>query len=89
MEGDCVKKVLMIIAIIVYDLSPVDLFPGPIDDAIITILGFVWTRVMATKAVGTSGTDAAETHTGSLPASTVLKHVNTKSVHKTDAPGKM
>ena len=89
MEGDCVKKVLMIIAIIVYDLSPVDLFPGPIDDAIITIRGFLWTRVMATKAVGTSGTDAAETHTGSLPASTVLKHVNTKSVHKTDAPGKM
>lgn len=40
MEGDYVKKVLVIIAIIVYDLSPVDLFPGPIDDAIVTVLGF-------------------------------------------------
>ena len=60
------KKVLVIIAIIVYDLSPVDLFPGPIDDAIVTILGFLWTRVMATKAVGTSGTEATETHTGRL-----------------------
>ena len=89
MEGDYVKKVLVIIAIIVYDLSPVDLFPGPIDDAIVTVLGFLWTHVMATKAVGTSGTDAAEMHTGSIPASTVLKHVNTKSIHKTDAPGKM
>ncbi len=89
MEGDYVKKVLVIIAIIVYDLSPIDLFPGPIDDAIITILGFLWTRVMTTKAVGTSGTEAIETHTGSIPASTVLKHVNTKSIHKTDAPEKM
>lgn len=83
------KKVLVIIAIIAYDLSPIDLFPGPIDDAIITILGFLWTRVMTTKAVGTSGTEAIETHTGSIPASTVLKHVNTKSIHKTDAPEKM
>lgn len=83
------KKVLVIIAIIAYDLSPIDLFTGPIDDAIVTILGFLLTRVMATKAVDTSGTDATETHTGSIPASTVLKHVNTKSIHKTDAPGKM
>ena len=83
------KKVLVIIAIIAYDLSPIDLFQGPIDDAIVTILGFLLTRVMATKAVDTSGTDATETHTGSIPASTVLKHVNTKSIHKTDAPGKM
>ena len=83
------KKVLVIIAIIAYDLSPIDLFPGPIDDAIVTILGFLLTRVMATKAVDTSGTDATETHTGSIPASTVLKHVNTKSIHKTDAPGNM
>lgn len=89
MEGDYVKKVLVIIAIIAYDLSPIDLFPGPIDDAIVTILGFLWTRVMTTKAVGTSGTDATETHTVSIPASTVLKHVNTKSIHKTDAPEKM
>jgi len=44
---------------------------------------------MTTKAVGTSGTEATETHTGSIPASTVLKHVNTKSIHKTDAPEKM
>lgn len=89
MEGDYVKKVLVIIAVIAYDLSPIDLFPGPIDDAIVTILGFLWTHVMATKAIGTSGTDAAETHTGSLPASTALKHANTKSIHKTDAPEKM
>lgn len=34
------KKVLIIIAVIIYDLSPIDLFPGPIDDAIVTILGF-------------------------------------------------
>ena len=74
MEGDCVKKVLMIIAIIVYDLSPVDLFPGPIDDAIVTILGFLWTRVMTTKAVGTSGTDATETHTGSVYCSKACEY---------------
>ena len=83
------KKVLVIIAIIAYDLSPVDLFPGPIDDAIVTILGFLWTRVMTTKAVCTSDTSAAEVQTESIPASTVIKHVNTKSIHKTDAPGKM
>ena len=83
------KKVLVIIAIIAYDLSPNHLFPGPKDEAIVTILGFLLTRVMSTKAVDTSGTDATETHTGSIPASTVLKHVNTKSIHKTDAPGKM
>lgn len=83
------KKVLIIIAVIIYDLSPIDLFPGPIDDAIVTILGFLWTRAMSTKTVSISGTDATETHTGSIPASTVLKHVNTKSIHKTDAPEKM
>lgn len=83
------KKVLVIIAIIAYDLSPVDLFPGPIDDAIVTILGFLWTRVMTTKAVCTSDTSAAEVQTESIPASTVIKHVNAKSIHKTDAPGKM
>lgn len=89
MEGDYVKKVLVIIAIIVYDLSPVDLFPGPIDDAIVTVLGFLWTRVMTIKAVGTSDTGTVGTHTESIPASAVLKHMNTKSIHKTDTPGKM
>ena len=39
-----VKKILLILAIIAYDLSPVDLLPGPIDDAIVTILGILWAQ---------------------------------------------
>lgn len=32
-------KILMIGLIIVYVVSPVDAFPGPIDDAIVVLLG--------------------------------------------------
>lgn len=38
------KKILVIVAIIAYDVSPVDLFPGPIDDLIVTVLGMLWTQ---------------------------------------------
>ena len=51
------KKFLIILAIIIYDVSPIDLFPGPIDDAIVTILGFLWTKAMTktTSVITDSG----------------------------------
>lgn len=32
-------KVLTLVLVAVYVLSPVDLFPGPIDDAIVSLIG--------------------------------------------------
>ena len=32
-------KTITIILIIVYILSPIDLFPGPVDDAIVSLIG--------------------------------------------------
>ncbi|MBO4898197.1 MAG: hypothetical protein J5590_07870 [Clostridia bacterium] len=42
MNGD-LKKILWIITII-YVLSPIDLFPGPIDDILVLIVNYYLTR---------------------------------------------
>lgn len=34
-------KAITIILIIAYILSPIDLFPGPVDDAIVSLIGAV------------------------------------------------
>ena len=34
-----VKKALIIVGIILYIVSPIDLCPGPLDDLIVTLLG--------------------------------------------------
>lgn len=35
-----IKKVLIIGAILLYIISPVDLMPGPLDDMIVALIGF-------------------------------------------------
>ena len=35
-----IKKVLIIGAILLYIISPVDLMPGPLDDMIVVLIGF-------------------------------------------------
>ena len=38
------KKMLILIGMIVYILSPVDCLPGPVDDIIIAIAGIITSR---------------------------------------------
>ena len=40
---DFLKGVLVTLMIVLYVLSPVDLFPGPVDDFILFILGIIKT----------------------------------------------
>ena len=85
------KKFLIILAIIIiYDVSPIDLFPGPIDDAIVTILGFLWTKAMTkTTSVMTDSGDVVEKTEPIAPASSVIKRVNKNTVHRSEGPRKM
>lgn len=84
------KKFLIILAIIIYDASPIDLFPGPIDDAIVTILGFLWTKAMTkTTSVMTDSGEVVEKTEPIAPASSVIKRVNKNTVHRSEGPKKM
>ena len=84
------KKFLIILAIIIYDVSPIDLFPGPIDDAIVTILGFLWIKAMTkTISVMTDSGEVVEKTEPIPPASSVIKHVNKNTVHRSEGPRKM
>lgn len=84
------KKFLIILAIIIYDVSPIDLLPGPIDDAIVTILGFLWISVMTkTTIVMTDSGDVVEKTEPIAPASSVIKRVNKNTVHRSKGPRKM
>ena len=84
------KKFLIILAIIIYDASPIDLFPGPIDDAIVTILGFLWTRAMTkTTSFATDSGEVVEKTEPIAPASSVIKRVNKNTIHKSEGPKKM
>lgn len=35
------KEILVILLVILYIISPIDAFPGPIDDAIVSLIGVV------------------------------------------------
>lgn len=41
-------KVLLCVAIIVYVFSPIDCIPGPIDDILVILLGYVANRKVET-----------------------------------------
>lgn len=83
------KKFLLILAVILYDISPIDLFPGPIDDAIVTILGFLWTRNMTRSVRVDTDTDTIDAQEVVIPANNVIKRVNKNSVHRSDGPRKI
>ena len=42
-------KVLIILGVLAYAISPIDAFPGPIDDLIVIILGVVANRRIAAR----------------------------------------
>ena len=37
---EVVKKVFTAVIVILYIISPIDLFPGPVDDAIVALIGW-------------------------------------------------
>ncbi len=39
MDDNTKKRLITAIIIIIYVVSPVDLFPGPVDDAAVTLIG--------------------------------------------------
>lgn len=85
------KKILVIVAIIAYDVSPVDLFPGPIDDLIVTVLGMLWTRTMSKSAI-LSDLDVSTTAVEQpvIPANAVIGKMTTKTKNnRTSSPKKM
>ncbi|MDD5900626.1 MAG: hypothetical protein PUC73_07030 [Lachnospiraceae bacterium] len=43
-------KVLILIGVALYVVSPIDLLPGPIDDAIVILLGLASRKRVAEKA---------------------------------------
>ena len=43
-------RILILIAVIVYAVSPVDLMPGPIDDLIVLVAGAIGTRQLRLAA---------------------------------------
>ncbi len=38
-------KLMIVVAVILYVLMPIDVAPGPIDDAIVTLIGLLLTAV--------------------------------------------
>lgn len=42
-------KVLIILGVLIYAISPIDAFPGPVDDLIVIILGVVANRRIAVR----------------------------------------
>ncbi len=44
-----VLKVLIILGVLAYAISPVDALPGPIDDLIVIILGYVINKRITAK----------------------------------------
>lgn len=85
------KKILVIVAIIAYDVSPVDLFPGPIDDLIVTVLGMLWTRTMSKSAI-LSDLDASTTAVEQpvISANTAIGKMTMKTKNnRTSSPKKM
>lgn len=85
------KKILVIVAIIAYDVSPVDLFPGPIDDLIVTVLGMLWTKAMS-KPIISSDLNASTTAVEQpvIPANAVIGKMTTKTKNnRTSSPKKM
>ncbi len=56
-----VLKGILLALVIVYAVSPIDLAPGPIDDILVAILGFVANRkIGAAKRIRDSETDKRE-----------------------------
>ena len=53
--NDAIKGIILL-AIVIYIVSPVDCFPGPIDDLIVLAIG-----VAGTKALASRNTDYNET----------------------------
>lgn len=43
-------KALILVGVALYVVSPIDVFPGPIDDAIVILLGMMSRKRMAEKA---------------------------------------
>ncbi len=38
---DNILKVLVLVIVLIYMISPADAFPGPVDDAIVLLVGFL------------------------------------------------
>lgn len=43
-------KGLLVALIMLYVVSPVDAVPGPVDDLLVTLLGFIGTRALENKS---------------------------------------
>lgn len=46
---DNILKILVLVIVLIYMVSPVDAVPGPIDDVIVLLLGFVVNHRIANK----------------------------------------